>query len=69
VRRSEHVSKGLRTASPRCGGVVATRLENLLFPLFFCLSAALSRQLCGAHIESQVWPCVMPLRPHCATLR
>ena len=39
MRRSEHVSKGLRTASPRCGGVVATRLENLLFPLFFCLSA------------------------------
>ena len=39
VRRSEHVSKGLRTASPRCGGVVAPRLEDLLFPLFFCLSA------------------------------
>jgi hypothetical protein len=29
--------------------------------------AALSRQLYRARIESQVWPCVMPLRPHCAT--
>jgi hypothetical protein len=32
-------------------------------------TASLSRLLCGARIESQVWPCVMPLRPHCATLQ